>query len=311
MLEYFPFGDAFDARMGARVLAAGEPLCAVEPDRYPGEVALKRRLLSEMPAEYFRGGAETLTAQWDVLALVLESLAESYPAGFTLEKQGDAWRWRNRLLGEAAEFRFGEGSSLPLEPLDWAGRQVQEDLVLVGGDERHRVAGGQLCFANSWSLGSHAGKSFFELHAPTPQTTYPAVEAGYRLLENLKPGKTVWRLNWNFKLSDELDLSTRHQARYDAHLRERGPQLTGQSAGREVFLRVERQTLTRLPRSGMILFGIHTYLSRLEDEAADPARARSILNVLQTAPQDVKEYKALAVIERAMRSCLEAALASG
>ena len=69
------------------------------------------------------------------------------------------------------------------------------------------------------------------------------------------------------------------------------PLLTTHTIGHELFLRVERQTLTRLPGSMIVLFGIHTYISRLEDEAADPWRARRMLDVIRTAPRDVKDYK--------------------
>ena len=35
----------------------------------------------------------------------------------------------------------------------------------------------------------------------------PSVHAGVRLLSAMKPGKTVWRTSWNFKLTAQLDLS--------------------------------------------------------------------------------------------------------
>lgn len=305
MLRYFPFGERYHSGMGARPLQAGEPLCEVDPARYAAEVGLKRRLLSETHAEYFRGGSQTLPAQWATLALVLENLAAAYPAQFSLEQRGAEWLWRNHLLGEVQAFQFGAAHSLPFEPLDWAGRQVQEDLVLLAAEAEQRILGGQLCFANSWSIASHLGRPFMDIHAPTPQATMPSVHAGSRLIANLKEGKTVWRLNWNFKLSDELDLSTRHQARYEKYLAERAPLLSKETIGQALFVRVERQTLTRLAGTGAVLFGIHTDLSRLDEEASDPRRARAILSVVQSAPPDVKEYKALTHFEDPLVAYLE------
>lgn len=299
MLKYFPFGETYETHMGARPLKAGEPLCEVDLPVYAGEVTLKRRLLEESPAYYFCGGAGTREAQWEALGLVLESLAADYPQHFGLEKNGDGWHWRNRLLDERHSFRCGDDASLPCEPLDWAGRQVQEDLVLVGADEGQRFVGGQLCFANGWSIGTHIGKTFLGLHELLPQANHPAVQAGQRLLESMKPGKTVWRMNWSFKLTDRLDLSTRHMPGYLAEAGARAPRLTVEDVGREVFLRVERQTLTRLP-GGAVLFGIHTYHSRVEAEAADPQRARRMLKVLRGLPEDVRAYKALAGYEAAL-----------
>jgi len=79
MLKYFPFGETYDMRMGARPLRPGEPLCEVDLPAYAGEVALKRGLLEEDPAYYFHGGGGTPDAQWEALALVLENLAMDYP----------------------------------------------------------------------------------------------------------------------------------------------------------------------------------------------------------------------------------------
>jgi len=222
-----------------------------------------------------------------------------------LEKDAGGRHWHNRLLDERQSFRCGENASLPCEPLDWAGRQVQEDLLLVGAEDGQRFVGGQLCFANGWSIGSHIGKTFLGLHELLPHTNLPAVQAGQRLLESLKPGKTVWRMNWAFKLTDRLDLSTRHMPRYLEEASARAPRLTIEDIGREVFLRVERQTLTRLP-GGAVLFGIHTYNSRVEAEAANPERARRMLGTLCELPPDVRTYKALAGYEAALLAYLAA-----
>ena len=68
---------------------------------------------------------------------------------------------------------------------------------------------------------------------------------------------------------------------------------------------LERQTFTRLPRSQGLLFGIHTYNSSVAEEASDPNRARSILNVLRGAPREVMDYKAITPIENPLVTFLE------
>ncbi len=303
MLRFFPFGETFDAGMDGRALGASEALCDVD-EAYKTEVSLKRRLLASDPEYYFAGGDATLTAQWDVLELVLTGLAAHYPH-FDLVRESDAWHFTNRLLGEETAFTFGDEDSLALEPLDFAGRHVQEDLVLVRGRGDAEFYGGQLCFANGWAIPDRLGKPFMTIHTRTPQVTMPSVHAGRRLLHSMKVGKTLWRLSWNFKLTDQLDLTTRHKAAYKADFAARAPTLTPEAAGQEIFIRVERQTFTRLPRSGDVLFGIHTYNSSLEEESQNSERSRRILNVVRAAPQDVKDYKALTPVEAAMTAYLE------
>jgi len=63
-----------------------------------------------------------------------------------------------------------------------------------------------------------------------------------------------------------------------------------------------------LPGSMAVLFGIHTYISLLEVEAADPQRARRMLDVIRTAPRDVKDYKLITLIEPVLTAYLESRL---
>lgn len=291
--------------MAGRSLSDAEPLIDVDEPCYAAETALKRQLLATAHADYFHAPAELSSAQWEVLELVCSDLARRYPDWFVLERDGAAWLWQNRLLSETAAFTLGVEATLPLEPLDWLGRQVQEDLVLVRADAEGVLVGGQLCFPNGWDLPERAGKSYLTIHERTPGSTMVGVHAGGRLLQSLKPNRTFCRIGWNFKLSNQLDLSTKHLPAYLAHAAARAPALDPEGVGRELFLRIERQTFTRLTRSPHVLFGIHTYVSALEVEAQHPERARRILQVMTEAPDDVKRYKAILPLEKAFRAFLE------
>jgi len=291
--------------MGMRVLKAGEPLCEVDLSKHEEETSLKQQLLTEDYGYYFHGGEANMTAQWDVLELVATGLAQDYPEQFQLRCEGDNWHWQNGLIGRSNTFRFGDSATLPVEPLDWIGRQVQEDLVLLGDDANATFVGGHLCFANGWAISDRLGKSFLEVHQRTPMATMPSVEMGARFLQMLKQGRTYWRMSWNFKLSAQLDMTTKHKPAYKAEFARRAPMLTPEDVGEAVFIRIERQTFTRLPRSKGLLFGIHTYNSSVAEEASDPSRAQSILNVVRGAPREVKDYKAITPIENALTGFLE------
>ncbi len=299
-LRFFPFGEHFEPGMGGRSLTPQEPLIDVDLAHYAAEVALKRAQLRERHQDYFLAPPELASAQWEVLEVVLADLARHHPQHFELQRDGSRVVWQNRLLGEEQMLTLGEEASLPLAPLDWVGRQVQEDLVLVRADADGTLVGGQLCFPNGWDLPERAGLSYQAIHVSTPGSTMVGVQAGGRLLQSLKPDRIFCRIGWNLKLSSQLDLSTKYLQSYLEHAAERAPQLDAQSVGRELYLRLERQTFLRLKRSQHVLFGIHTYLSPFEVEAADPERARRLLAVLSEAPDDVKRYKAVFALERAL-----------
>ncbi len=55
-----------------------------------------------------------MLAQWDLLELLMTSMARDYPEHFTLEREGDDWHWINRPLGIDQKFRFGDVSTSAL-----------------------------------------------------------------------------------------------------------------------------------------------------------------------------------------------------
>ncbi|GAB3699549.1 DUF3445 domain-containing protein [Spirosoma flavus] len=291
MLPYFPFGQRFNDKMGTAPLLESDRLVEVD-EHYVTEITLKRQLLAELPNYYYQALPGHVTAQWEVLALALENLARFSPVSFSLRQDGTYWRWKNHLLNEETAFTFGDETTLPLEPLDWVGRQVQEDLILLAGDDATLVAG-QLCFANDWCLDEKIGLPFWQIHAPVTPIVEPMLRAAQAFMKRLPVGKPFWRANWSVKLSDQLDMTSRHTPVLKQQLAERLATLAPSTIGEQLYVRVERQTLTRLPRSGAILFGIHTYQNRLANEAADPDRAARMAQVFGTTPPAMLDYKSM------------------
>jgi len=292
MLPYFPFGKHFNDKIGTVLLTENEPLVDVDA-QYRTDVLLKRQQLTELPDYYAQAQPGHETAQWEVVELVLQHLARFWPDSFSLGQSGDVWQWNNRLLGETATFTFGDSSTLPLMPLDWVGRQIQEDLLLLSGSDATLVAG-QLCFGNDWSLNEKIGLPFWDIHAPITPIVEPMMRAAQKLMERLPVGRPVWRLNWSIKATDQLDMTSRHSADLAQRLARKLPQLIAGAIGDQLFIRIERQTLTRLPQSQAILFGVHTYQNRLDYELEQrPDAAQCLLNVLTTAPPALLDYKSI------------------
>ncbi|MBO0933090.1 heme-dependent oxidative N-demethylase family protein [Fibrella aquatilis] len=292
MLPHFPFGNQFNDRIGTSLLKEADPLLVVD-SHYLNEVGLKRQLLTELPNYYFQSLPSSETGQWDVLGLVLDQLARHYPDQFLLKKAGLHWHWENRLLDETTSFTFDNTDTLPLPPLDWVGRQVQEDLLLLVGPGPSLVAG-QLCFANAWCLDEKMGLPFWAIHAPITNIVEPMMRAAQKVMERLPAGRPIWRLNWSIKATDQLDLTSRHTPTQHAQLAALLPHLTADTVGQHLYVRIEYQTLTRLPRSQAILFGLHTYQNRLDRELTErPDAAQNLLNVLQTTPPALLDYKGI------------------
>lgn len=290
--HYFPFSDdVFSMRMGAHALGDGA-IIEVDVPRYRDELSLKQAILADNYSYYFRALPDTILMQWEAVELLLPELVRCYPAHFALHTAGDDWRWHNMLLGQTWHFRLGDRASLPQPPLDWLGRQVQEDLLLLSGNAASGMplVAGQLCFANAWRLHDKMGKSFLRIHDEVPLFAEQIGRSSNLLMERLKPGRPVWRVNWAIKATDRLNLAPPINdalAPLTAHV-------TAANAGERCMLRIERQVLLRLPRTSGILFTIHTYQAPIARIADCATHAERLLGVLRSTPPDTLRYKGIA-----------------
>ena len=299
-LKYFPFGSEFDLRMGTALITDKDRLIDVDEEHYLTEIKAKRELLQNDHRYYYRSQQNALLAQWDVLDKVLTDLSLIDPLNFILHKENNQWHWINKRLNQEISFVFGDAATLPLEPLDWAGRQVQEDLVILSNDNSASLIAGQLCFANGWSLDDKFNQPFLTIHAPAPTLIAPTMQTAQKLMEKIQYSKPVWRCSWNFKIWNGLDLSSRYNAAYNEELKQVAPQLTPENIGSLMYLRIERQTVSRLPRSGCVLFGIHLYQNKLDDEKMDKQQAQNMRDVLLTTPKEMMDYKTITLFKDAL-----------
>ena len=170
-----------------------------------------------------------------------------------------------------------------LHPLDAAARLVQEDLVfLVEQDGRLVCGGGSVCFPNRWDLVSKIGRTMAEIHAPVAQLNDHLEEPIDRFFDRLTPERSYWRLGWGVLDTDELYQPTDGSA----------PPRPVDPEPAAHHLRVERETLRRMPGTHCVLFTIRTHLCRL-DEVPWPSDAAALADAIASMPDDIAEYKQL------------------
>jgi hypothetical protein len=288
--------------MGTQALAGS--LIEIDVPLYHSEMALKEAILADDHRYYFQAAPGTEAMQWDAVELVLLDVARHYPQHTHLSIEGTNWLWQNRLLNHAMSFRFGEPGDLPLAPLDWLGRQVQEDLLILEGEDRFRLVAGQLCFANAWCLDDKIGRPFLDIHEEVPLFAEQLGRSSSLLMARLKPNRPVWRVNWSIRANDWLNAATR----FSEADKQTKFAVTATNAGERCFLRIERQGLARLPRTNGILFTIHTYQEPIASVAAHTERAQQIAAVLQTMPREVLVYKGMAPFIEPLLAYLDASI---
>jgi dimethylamine monooxygenase subunit A len=230
------------------------------------QLAEKRRIYAEYPDKVFVSEAGTEDAQAEVLALLVEHLPARFPERYQCEAD------RLLVVGHP-ELDGLDGTSLP--SLHKASLLVQEDLIIMRrGEEGWRLAAGSLCFPSSWLLTEKFGKPMSAIHEPVPGFGPGTRNAGLidRMFDRLQVGQPVERFNWSIQAGDALYHPLSNAGRID--------RATGRSirfpdidmaAG--AFIRVERQTLRKLPVAGDILFTIRIHLDPMAVLRARPDRA--------------------------------------
>lgn len=163
----------------------------------------------------------------------------------------------------------------PGDPLATAGRLVADDLcLLLPGTEsgaasaEYRLVGAVLCFPSRWLLAQKLGRPLTVIHDPVPDYDAALARRVNRVLEALRVGRPLWRVNWLVHGTAELHLPLGFSEDFIApdDIAPDGPE-------RGQYLRTERQTLTRLPRSGAVVFGIKSSISEIGNLTAAEAKA--------------------------------------
>jgi len=252
----------------------------IEVDEHlPRYLSEKRRLIASIPGKVWAGDFSSEVAQREVLDILVPHLLAQFPDLYN--------RDGNVVSVKDSECVDLDDVSMP--PLQLAALLVQEDLVLMRKSaEGWRLVAASLCFPSSWILREKIGKVMHEVHSPVPGFEKGTRNATMieRIFDNLQADLPAERFNWSIYNDDKLY----HEDRAGEHFPDHS------KGENEHFLRVERQTLRKLPKSGDILFGIRIHIDPIEALAARPDRqalGREFIRNIEAIPRDQAIYKGL------------------
>lgn len=163
---------------------------------------------------------------------------------------------------------------------------AQEDFCVmqVRPDGRYALTAALLCFPAHWRLAEKLGRTMSEIHAPVPGFNGRLGAPADRFFTSLLPERPVWRANWSVVESPVL---------YHPQPREPLADLTAEDAGRRLWMRIERQTLRRLPRTRAVVFTIRTLIRRLDEIVTEPGIAAALAQRLREMEPGMAGYKGL------------------
>lgn len=252
--------------MGLNALAADDWLWV--DDRFAEEVAERARLVAERPDQ------------------VMAMLPGAEPAV-------------EELLAAVLAVMTARGHAAPPEaaPLARLGVAAQEDFCVLQrrADGAYALTAAVLCFPAHWRLRDKIGRPLAEIHAPVPGFADRLGAPVARFLASLRVERPVWRANWSVVESPALFHPGQRQA---------VPDLTADNAGDRLWLRVERQTLRRLPVTGAVVFAIRTLVEPLARTVRRPGAARAMADRFAGMDDATAAYKGLPLMRQPLLAYL-------
>jgi hypothetical protein len=288
---YLPF-ESGSYRMAMALTTVPEAEWFELDERYCEEMAERRRLLQNRHRDVFGALPASDTARDETLHEVTSNLTAYAPQWFS--REGDTLH--NALTNERWDL-----AAPPCDPLELAGRLVQEDLCLIQlGDAGPIFTAALLCFPSRWRLHEKLGKPLAAVHGPVPHYAERLAVPVDRFMAKVKTGHIASRLNWSV-LDDPAMFQPGGKWR-----RDHNPEVTSENAGDRLYLRVERQTLRRLPRTGAVLFGIRVHNYLLAHAIATPEAASRLAEAVRALPEATVHYKSLRAYGPALLAWLDA-----
>ena len=204
--------------------------------------------------------------------------------------------------------RYHPGGAMPscpdtMHPLEQAARAVPEDLLVLAPRERDRDAeildwvlvAAALAFPAHWVLAEKMGRPLAGIHEPVPHYGERLEQPMDRFFTMMKVGPISHRWNWSVVTTDRL---------FTPHRMRRAP-LAPDAGLDEIFLRMESQTLRKLPLTGAILFTIRTYVLPLSRWADQDGAIESLVDMLAQMTPQMRAYKGVEMYEDALRATMK------
>lgn len=218
----------------------------------------RTRLWTAHRAEVFQQDPAALAPACELLDLILQQLSKD--AQYNVS---------------ADQITRPDGVIVPINmarPLETAGQLVQEDLcILEKRGAEHVLTAAFLCFPASWRLEEKFQRPLSAIHSPVAPYDADMGNRVQRLFDLMRAEQPLWRSNLLFYKDPSL-----FAPRSETSPR---PTVTGEN----IYVRAERQSLVKLPKTQAVVFSIHTYLARFADL---PEKDREALNpAIRSEPQ--------------------------
>ena len=249
------------------------------------QIGLKSQLLAKHHTDVFSAMPNTNVAGGEVLAMVYQHLTK-YHNDFT-------------HYGHPHD-NYMAPTDAGLHPLDIAARLIPEDLLLLApfpnaatdntNDVKWHLVAASLCFPAHWVLAEKMGKSLAAIHDPVPHYDERLAGPVDKFFNKMTVGPISARMNWSLQIG--ADLFTPHRSKRQAAV--------GELCNNQLYLRLENQTLRKLPQTGFVLFTIRTHIEPVSRWKHTPNAIDDLTKMLKDMSLESQSYKGVSLYAGAL-----------
>lgn len=274
---YRPFRWEYHQNMS---LSEFEPNWWIELEStYLSTIAQRKKLYADhgkLIIDELEGSRE---ASRECMEMVIQYICQRYPNQFRYND------WTGVFTNEILHTRV---DTTTIHPLIFLLEHVPEDFFIVQEDPLtglYRMTAGIACSAIGWNISHKIGKPLGEIHDPVPDYKEKMALSVDRYFSKLSCDKPIQRGAWSLEVGEPLFFQKdspkwHHRSRQDPDL-----------LMSDIFLRVDWQTLRRLPRSRAIVFNFKALFTPITDFRREPYIPRLLLKVLREGKKSMMEYK--------------------
>jgi len=243
----------------------------------------------------------------ELMEMSLQFLCARYPHYFRLDK--DKMVFYNGILSTESDLK----TTLPLHVLL---NNVPEDFAIMLRDSQtgfYFFRAGVICSSLGWDLGTKIGMQLHEIHAPIPdykekmqfsmdryvpptklRSDFTSLEfirrsklrfSLFRYFAKKPTDKPIQRGSWGLEVNEPL-----YMPPGDPHEKHRDVQFADLDISR-CNLRVDWQTLRRLPLSAAVVFNYKAIFTPVETFRDEPFIPTLLVKILKEAKRNLMEYK--------------------
>ncbi|KAJ5176919.1 uncharacterized protein N7482_002796 [Penicillium canariense] len=259
---------------------------------YKSRIAQRRALFAKNGKAVLDALPGSELACKELMEMVLQFICARYPQHFTLV---DKQVLQNHILGTEHDLR----TKPPLEVLL---DNVPEDFALMLRDDQtgfYFLRAAVICSALGWNVGSKIGKQLHQIHETIPDYKEKMQFSMDRFFTKMPTEKPIQRGSWGLEVGEPLYMppgdphaALRLSQDPDLHLK-------------DCSLRVDWQTLRRLPLSASIVFNFKAVFTPIVEFRDEPAVPALVAKILKEGKQNLLKYKGVWHVQHVVLPKLE------